>query len=260
MAREAGGRFLLRLEDIDMARCRPEYTQGIFDDLKWLGLSWEQPVRRQSEHFSDYDVALEQLSDMGLIYASFLTRKQIEAAAAAESWPRDPLGISRYTGTERGLNQAIAAVRIARGEDYCLRLNMEKALDRVERVPGWTETGSGVEQQIAADPAAWGDVILARKETPTSYHLSVTVDDALQGVTHVVRGLDLYHATSIHRLLQVLLGLPEPIYHHHRLIGDQNGPKLSKSAGSSRLCDMREHEVTANMVRKELGFDPIRAG
>lgn len=262
MAREAGGQLLLRIEDIDTGRCRQEYEAAIFEDLEWLGLHWEQPVRRQSGHFTDYASALRRLSAMGLIYPSFLSRKQIEEAAAmaGHALPRDPAGVQIYSGGEHDLDPETAAGRVNAGESHSLRLNMQKALARVGKTPAWIETGSGNQQKIAADPADWGDIILARKETPTSYHLSVTVDDALQGVTHIVRGMDLFHSTSIHRLLQSLLGMPEPVYHHHRLIDSDKGSKLSKSMGSQSLRDLRAQGTTANDIRKLLGFLPVKTG
>ncbi len=256
MARDAGGRFLLRIEDIDTIRCRPEFEQAFYEDLAWLGLEWEKPVRRQSAHFADYSEALQRLTSMGLIYPSFMSRSQIRQAVTAKDgpWPNDPLGVPLYPGNERDLDPAIIAERVASGENHALRLNMKKALALAGHTLAWTETGSGKAGRVACDPAAWGDVILARKETPASYHLSVTVDDALQGITHVVRGMDLYHSTSIHRLLQALLDFPEPVYHHHRLISGDNGPKLSKSAQAPSLRAMRMKGITSAEIRENLGF------
>lgn len=256
MARETAGRFLLRIEDIDIIRSRSEFEHSIYEDLAWLGLEWEMPVRRQSDHFADYSAALQRLASMGLIYPSFLSRMQIRQAVAAKGqpWPNDPLGVPLYPGNERDLDPAVIADRAASGENHALRLNMKKALAIVGTKLTWTETGSGKAARVTCDPAAWGDVILARKETPTSYHLSVTVDDALQGITHVVRGMDLYHSTSIHRLLQTLLDYPEPVYHHHRLISGDNSPKLSKSAHAPSLRDMRMKGITAAEIREKLGF------
>lgn len=256
MARESGGRFLLRIEDIDPIRCRPEFESAIYEDLAWLGLRWENPVRRQSDHFADFSAALQQLTAMGLIYPSFMSRSQIRQAVAAKGklWPNDPSGGPHYPGDERDLDPAVTARRVASGENHSLRLNMTKAVSVAGRALTWIETASGKAERVACDPAAWGDIVLARKETPTSYHLSVTVDDALQGITHVVRGMDLYHSTSIHRLLQTLLNLPEPLYHHHRLISGDNVPKLSKSAQSPSLRDMRREGVTPSQVKAKLGF------
>jgi glutamyl-Q tRNA(Asp) synthetase len=247
MARDAGGLFLLRIEDIDRARCRPEYEAAIFEDLRWLGLAWEEPVRRQSEHLAAYADALARLTARGLIYPSFESRAEIAALVAQRErsapWPRDPDDAPLYPGTARALTPAERARRMAGGEPYALRLDMAAALDAAGRVPiAWTETGFGPRGEtgpIAGDPREWGDVVLARKDTPTSYHLSVAVDDALQGITHVVRGWDLFAATGLHRLLQILLELPQPIYHHHRLILDAEGRKLSKSTRATGLRELR---------------------
>ncbi len=259
MAAAAGGRLLLRVEDIDATRCRPEYEAAILEDLAWLGLAWEQPVRRQSEHFATYRGALARLEAMGLVYPSFESRAEIarQVAERGPDWPRDPDGAPLYPGDAKTKSAAERARRIDRGDPYALRLDMAAALARVGDL-NWSETGqgpSGETGDIAAKPAAWGDVILARKETPTSYHLAVVVDDAAQGVTHVVRGADLFHATSVHRLLQTLLGLPQPVYHHHRLILDADGRKLSKSTQATGLRDLRQQGVAAAGIRKMAGLD-----
>ncbi|WP_312795502.1 tRNA glutamyl-Q(34) synthetase GluQRS [Tianweitania sp.] len=261
-AREVAGRFLLRIENTDLTRCTPENEAGIYDDLLWLGLRWEEPVRRQSEHFADYGRALERLKAMGLIYPAFLSRGEVrwliaEAEAAGEPWPRDPDGVPLYPGDERQMPEADRQARMNSGEPFAWRLDMQAALEQVGRPLFWTENSEGPSSetgQVAADPAAWGDVVLARKEFPASYTLAVVVDDALQGITHVVRGRDLFHATSVHRLLQVLLGLPEPTYHHHRLVLDDEGRKLSKSAGSPSLADLRATGKTPQDVRTMLGL------
>src|SRR3984893_6531064 len=213
MARETGGRFLLRIEDIDATRCRPEYESAIHEDLAWLGLAWEEPVRRQSEHFAAYADALGPVGSMGLIYASFESRAEIARLVAERErvgpWRRDPDGAPFFPGESRLLPPAERRRRQGPGKPFALRLDMAAALarSRGESPLTWTESGAGPAGEtgtIAADPAAWGDVILGRKEVPTSYHLSAVVDDALQGITHVVRGADLSHATSLHRLLQRL--------------------------------------------------------
>src|SRR5665213_853849 len=220
MAKVAGGRLLLRIEDIDVARCRPEYETAICEDLAWLGLAWEQPVWRQSEHFGDYRAALAKLEAMGLIYPSFESRAEIAALVVRRerdgTWPRDPDGAPLYSGEAKSLSAAERAGRMRAGEPYALRLDMAAALARTGAL-GWEENGAGT---VAADPAQWGDVILARKDAPASYHLAVTINDAAQGVTDVVRGQDLFQATSVHRLLQTLLGLAAPRYRHHRLVLD----------------------------------------
>jgi glutamyl-Q tRNA(Asp) synthetase len=247
MAREAGGRFLLRIEDIDTTRCRPEYEAAIFEDLHWLGLSWEDPVRRQSRHLAAYAEALAQLSARGLVYPSFESRAEIAALVAARdasaSWPCDPDGAPLYPGTAKALTPAERKRRMAAGEPYALRLDMAAALDATTGVAiTWRETGAGPRGEsglIVGDPREWGDVVLARKDIRTSYHLSVVVDDALQGITHVVRGHDLFASTGLHRLLQILLVLPQPIYHHHRLILDAEGRKLSKSTRATGLRELR---------------------
>ena len=261
MARDAGGRFLLRIEDIDTSRCRPEYEAAIFEDLRWLGLSWEEPVRRQSEHLAAYAGALERLTARGLVYPSFESRAEIAALVAAREritpWPRDPDGVPLYPDTARTLAPAERARRMA-SEPYALRLDMAAALDAAMAVPiAWTETGAGPRGEtgrVAANPAEWGDVVLGRKDTPTSYHLSVVVDDALQGITHVVRGRDLFAATGLHRLLQILLELPEPIYHHHRLILDAEGRKLSKSTCATGLRELRAGGAAPAQILAMIGF------
>lgn len=254
--RAAGGRLLLRIEDIDVTRCRPEFEAAIYEDLAWLGIAWEQPVRRQSEHFADYRAALERLGDMGLVYPSFESRAEIAALVAArEPWSRDPDGAPLYPGAAKSMPEDERARRIAAGEPYALRLDMQKAMSRLSGNLTWSESGDGERGEIAADPAAWGDVILARKDTPASYHLAVVVDDARQGVTDIVRGLDLFHATSVHRLLQSLLGLPAPRYRHHRLILDSDGRKLSKSTAATALRELRAKGLTPSDIRRRVGLD-----
>ena len=261
MARAKGGRLLLRIEDIDTARCRPEYEAAIYDDLAWLGLRWEAPVRRQSEHWDNYRAALTRLEAMGLVYPSFETRAEIGRLVAAREaqgvWPRDPDGAPLYPGSAKTMVDGERGRRMQFGEPYALRLDMPAALARVGALT-WVETGAGPAGEtgnIAADPAAWGDVILARKETPTSYHLAVVVDDAAQGITDVVRGSDLFYATAVHRLLQTLLDLPQPRYHHHRLILDADGNKLSKSTQSTGLRELRAQGVSPAEIRRLVGLD-----
>jgi glutamyl-Q tRNA(Asp) synthetase len=260
MARAAGGRFLLRIEDIDAARCRPEFEAAIYEDLAWLGLSWEQPVRRQSEHLDEYRAALERLDARRLTFPSFESRGEIARMVGdrdvRERWPRDPDGVPVYPGAARQMKEHDRQARIARGDPYAIRLDMEKAMEWAKECGNrlrWGETGagpSGERGEITADPAAWGDVIIGRKETPTSYHLSVVVDDALQGVTHVVRGQDLFWSTSVQRLLQALLDLPEPSYRHHRLILDAEGKKLSKSTLATGLRELRAEGLTPADIRR----------
>jgi glutamyl-Q tRNA(Asp) synthetase len=260
MARAAGGVFLLRIEDIDTARCRPEFVAAIYRDLEWLGIEWQTPVRRQSGHFGEYQAALAKLRDMRLTYPAFESRAEIARMIAdrdvRERWPRDPDGVPLYPGAARQLTDTDRQARISRGEPYAVRLDVEKAMEWAGALL-WTETGSGPAGQtgeIVADPAMWGDVILGRKDTPASYHLAVVLDDALQGVSHVVRGLDLFWATGIHRLLQALLGLPAPVYHHHRLILDSDGRKLSKSSLATGLQELRAAGVTVADIRRMVGL------
>jgi glutamyl-Q tRNA(Asp) synthetase len=226
------GRFLLRIEDIDRTRCRPEFDAAALEDLAWLGLAWDGPVRRQSEHLDDYRAALARLEAAGLVYPCFCTRRDIVAAVNAPHGPDGPL----YPGTCRALSAATRAARVAAGEGYALRLDVERARAQVGNVE-WTDVDTGV---VAARPELFGDVVLARKDTPTSYHLSVTVDDAIQGVTLVTRGEDLRPATHVHRLLQALLGLPTPAYRFHRLLTDASGRRLAKRDRAETLRALRE--------------------
>ncbi|MBH5373238.1 tRNA glutamyl-Q(34) synthetase GluQRS [Bradyrhizobium glycinis] len=259
-ARKTGGLLLLRIEDIDATRCRPDYETAIYEDLAWLGIAWETPVRRQSEHLADYRAALEKLSALGLVYPAFESRAGIAKLVAAREahgpWPRDPDGAPLYPGDAKSLPADERTRLIASGAPYALRLDMAAACRRVAGL-SWNELGEGPDGGggiVPARPEAWGDVILARKETPTSYHLSVVVDDALQGVSEIVRGQDLFYATSVHRLLQVLLGLPEPAYRHHRLIRDEAGRKLSKSSRSTGLRELRAAGVTPATIRRLVGL------
>lgn len=262
LAQEAGGRLLLRVEDIDTTRCTPEYEAAIYRDLEWLGIEWEEPVRRQSDHFDDYRDALERLVDAGIAYPSFMSRGEAraliaEAEASGKDWPRDPDGVPLFPTVERILPDAERQARIGAGEPYAFRLDIHAALDHVRQPIFWREDGAGPAGEtgeILADPAAWGDIVIARKETPTSYQLSVTVDDALQGITHVVRGRDLFFATSVQRLLQELLGLPAPTYLHHDLVLGDDGRKLSKSRGDTGLSALREAGLTPHDIRRMVGL------
>ncbi|MBV9557698.1 MAG: tRNA glutamyl-Q(34) synthetase GluQRS [Pseudolabrys sp.] len=250
-ARLAGGRLLLRIEDIDEARCKPEYEAAIYEDLRWLGVPWEEPVRRQSQHLADYSAAIAKLDAMGLIYPAFESRAEIARfVRESEPWPADPDGGPRYPGISKSIDPAERRRRIEAGAPYALRLDMAAALVRTGPLV-WDEGG----EKIAADPAAWGDFILARKDTPNSYHLSVVIDDAAQGVTDVVRGKDLFHSTAAHRVLQALLGLPAPRYHHHKLILDNEGRKLSKSTQATGLRELRAQGKTPADIRKMVGLD-----
>jgi glutamyl-Q tRNA(Asp) synthetase len=270
LARACDGRFLLRIEDIDQGRARTEFETAIYEDLSWLGLDWEKPVRRQSDHFDDYARSLERLDAMGLLYACDCKRSDIARFASSHAdWPRDPDGAPLYPGACRMKPRRLAREVLAQG-GVALRLDMERAIARAGEGLFWRESipladhpsSACVEglpwgeksESIEAHPAQWGDVVLARKDTPASYHLAVVVDDALQGVTDVVRGRDLYYATSLQRLLQRLLDLPEPKYLHHALVMDDGGEKLAKSRGSQTLRALREKGVSAEAVRYQLGF------
>jgi glutamyl-Q tRNA(Asp) synthetase len=257
LAARSGGRFLMRIEDTDRTRARPEFETAIEEDLAWLGLSWERPVRRQSEHLGDYAEALERLKALGCVYPCFCTRKEIEAEfAASVSAPHGPDG-PIYPGTCRAVSSHERAARLSRGERHAWRLDVARACAIVARAITFEELGAGpaVERGvIAATPHAFGDFVLARKDAPVSYHLAVVVDDALQGITLVTRGNDLFAATSLHRLLQDLLKLPVPRYSHHRLITDAKGKRLAKRDQAMALKTLREQGVTADEVRRRLGF------
>ncbi|MGF9694742.1 tRNA glutamyl-Q(34) synthetase GluQRS [Rhizobium sp. 0TCS1.26] len=259
MASDYGGRLLLRIEDIDASRCRPEFEEAIYRDLSWLSISWQEPVRRQSAHLEEYQAALDRLRGMGLVYPAFLTRGEVKAmVSAAEArgvpWPRDPDGAPLYPPDDRKRSADEQRQLLASGIRHAWRLDMEKALATLSEPLTWQEDGDGETGRLVADPAQWGDVVLSRSDAPSSYHLSVVIDDAVQEVTHVVRGLDLFHATSVHRLLQQLLGLPVPLYHHHRLVLGPDGRKLSKSDGSTGLSVLREQGLSAADIRRRLGF------
>jgi glutamyl-Q tRNA(Asp) synthetase len=260
LARRAGGRFLLRIEDIDARRCRPEFEAAIYEDLAWLGISWETPVRRQSEHFARYREAVEKLAALGLIYPSFESRAEIARLVALREagapWPRDPDGVPLYPGAAKSLALDQRRQLMAQGTPYALRLDMQAACACAGEL-SWKEFGEGPGGEsgvVAAQPEAWGDVILARKETPTSYHLSVVIDDALQVITEVVRGRDLFWSTSVHLLLQQLLGIPQPVYRHHQLIEDVSGHKLSKSTQGTALRELRRQGATPADIRRLVGL------
>jgi glutamyl-Q tRNA(Asp) synthetase len=259
-AREAGGRFLLRIEDIDQGRCRPEFEAAILEDLAWLGLDWYGPVRRQSEHWDDYRSALAVLEGQGLIYPCFCTRREIQAEVAAiqsaphGSAPRGPAdtpdGTPLYPGTCRRLSPRQRADRLAEGRPYALRLDMAEAMRRAGPL-GWTDELA--DEQVAR-PERQGDVVLARKETPTSYHLAVTVDDEIQGVTVVTRGRDLFEATHVHRLLQALLGYRVPVWRHHALLTDSAGRRLAKRSDAASIRAYRAQGSSAVEIRALAGF------
>lgn len=258
LARAAGGRFLLRIEDIDATRCRPEYEAAIHEDLAWLGLAWEKPVRRQSEYFETYRTALDRLQKMNLVFPSFESRGEIARMLAERGGhaPRDPDGAPLYPGHAGVLSAGERNRRIAAGDPYASRIDMAAAL-KMAGALSWQETGAGPDGEtgeVPARPEVWGDVILGRKDIPASYHLAVVLDDALQGITHVVRGQDLFWATALHRLLQHLLGLPAPVYRHHSLILDAEGGKLSKSTQATALRELRARGVKPAEIRHMVGL------
>jgi glutamyl-Q tRNA(Asp) synthetase len=262
-ASRTGGRFLLRVEDIDLARCTPEYERGIYDDLDWLGIGWEKPPRRQSEHFAEYQAVLDRLIADELVYPAFMSRGEIRAFISDQEtpkkrWPRDPDGVPHYPGADRALSAREKRRRIASGVPYAWRLDVAAALRRVGKPLSWSEIATEyatTHESVEARPGDWGDVVLARKDVPTSYHLSVVVDDAAQGITHVVRGRDLYHATAVQRLLQELLGFPAPLYFHHQLVEGPDGRKLSKSEKDTGLKRLREGGATPADVSRLVGLD-----
>lgn len=258
LAERSGERLLLRIEDIDTARCTPAFETGILGDLEWLGIEWENPVRRQSEHFSEYEAILARLIREELVYPAFMSRGEIRAFIAGSDkqgrdWPNDPDGVPLYPGVDRALSANERRRRIAEGYPFAWRLDMAAAAARIGSKLTWTEYADEsltAAASVEARPQDWGDVILARRDLPTSYHLAVVADDALQGVSHVVRGRDLFFATSVQRLLQELLGLPQPAYFHHRLILDADGRKLSKSLRDTSLAALRADAVTPDRIRQ----------
>jgi glutamyl-Q tRNA(Asp) synthetase len=252
-ARASGGRFVLRIEDIDQGRCRPEYADAIFEDLAWLGLEWAQPVRRQSEHMADYRAALARLDAMGVLYKCVCTRADIKreiAAAGAAPHPASEDGAPLYPGTCRRRSASEVAELVANGAAYALRLDVAAAT-AIAGPLAWHDRAAGP-QTVPLD--SLGDAVLARKDAPTSYHLAVTVDDHLQGIGLVTRGQDLFGATHLQCLLQKLLGFATPAYHHHKLLADPDGQRLAKRAGSPSLRDLRESGIAAAVLRGDLGF------
>lgn len=252
-ARAAGGRFILRIEDIDVTRSRPEFEAAILEDLAWLGVEWETPVRRQSEHLDDYQAAIAALTADHLTYRCFRTRKEIAQAAASA-----PHGAGEaFRGAPLAAEEE--ARRLAAGDPFAWRLSLDAAERALAgRELSFLEEGAGPNGEhglIPADPASSGDIVLARKDVGVAYHLAVVVDDALQGVTHVIRGQDLYEASHVQRLLQALLDLPAPVYRHHRLLTGPDGKRFAKRDRAETLRDLRARGVTPLQLRQEMGFD-----
>ena len=262
LASAAGGRLLLRIEDIDTTRCTPQFEAGVLADLKWLGLGWEKPVRRQSEHFAEYQAVLERLIREELVYPAFMSRGEIRAFITdsekrGRGWPRDPDGVPLYPSADKALPVRERKRRIAENAPFAWRLDVGAAMARVGKDLSWaefTDESLVATRAIEARPRDWGDVIVARRDVPTSYHLAVIMDDALQGVSHVVRGQDLFSATGVQRLLQEILGLPQPAYLHHRLILGPDGRKLSKSFSDTGLAALRDAGASADDVRRIVGL------
>lgn len=262
MADELNAKLLLRIEDTDLNRCTPVLEQRMLEDLEWLGIKWDETPIRQSENIATYENIIETLRDEGLVYPAFMSRSQIKTAIALEEengvkWPTDPDGSPLYPNYDRNLSDDERENRIENGDAFALRLNMEKALQFIDSELYWFENCEGPNEEfgdIAADPAAWGDIILSRKDAPASYHLACVTDDAMQGITHVVRGRDLFWSTSVHLLLQQLLGFPTPQYHHHDLILDENNNKLSKSNNDTSIAQLRDTGATAQDIRKMVGL------
>ena len=250
-ARQTDGRFLLRIEDIDFTRCRTEYEEALREDLSWLGLEWEEPVRRQSENLDAYVEVAAGLRNRGLLYPCFCTRKEIQReidrAGGAPHGSEGPL----YPGICRGLSEDERQARVEAGDDYALRLDLERALSEIAVPLTWHDRDRG---DLQAEPELLGDAVLVRKDIGTSYHLAVVWDDALQGITRVTRGLDLFESTHLHRVLQAVLGLPVPEYHHHELILDEEGRRLAKRDESETLRSLRESGQSPETIRERLGF------
>jgi glutamyl-Q tRNA(Asp) synthetase len=262
MARAAGGVMLLRIEDVDIVRCTPENERLMLEDLEWIGFEWDGQPKRQSEHFQTYRATLDELLDEGLAYPSVMSRADIRHAveqitSEGASWPCDPDGVPLYPGTERDLDEEERRLIIAGGDNHSIRLDSERAIARISHPVVWTELGHGPDGEIgrvAVDLLQWGDPLLGRKDVPASYHLSCVLDDAADGITNIVRGRDLFHATAIHRVLQELFGLAEPTYLHHDLILDENGEKLSKSRASTALRHLRAAGLTPADIRRMIGL------
>lgn len=262
LAADTGGRFLLRMENIDVTRCRPEFETALLEDLTWLGLRWEEPVWRQSDHFGSYATAMRRLERRGLVYPCFCSRGDIMSAVASRPrWPLDPDGTPLYPGTCKHMSPDRRAARFAAGERASYRLDMDRALNLGGRELSWGEyRGGSLRFEERATPEVWGDAVLSRKDIATSYHIAVVIDDAAQGVTDIVRGEDLFMATNLHRVLQALLDLPTPNYHHHALIRDSAGQKLAKSLRAKPLRSYRHEGFSREDVLTRLGLSARVSG
>lgn len=260
LARKLGGRLLLRIEDIDLGRRRQEFVDGIYRDLEWIGLEWDEPVLQQSERLELYHDYLDRLDEDGLLYPCFASRKEIVEAAREHGVGTDPEGAPIYPQLHKCLSASEVERRLAAGEPIARRIDMAKATWKARDAIGSEMLSylsfdtSGLKEERHIDPLRWGDVVLGRKDNDTSYHIACTVDDALQGVTHVIRGKDLEASTDIHRLLQVLLDLPTPYYHHHDLILGEDGRKLSKSYGDTSLRQLRESGIDAEEISERVQY------
>ena len=260
-AQAAGGQFLLRLEDIDVGRARPHFVEGIYQDLEWLGLSWPEPVMVQSARFEIYQAVLAKLRAQGLVYPCWATRREILSAIDdKKNWPRDPDGAPLYPGLYRHVPDRRRKELMWEGTPYCWRLDMDKALQKIAAPLTYREWGSGAAEIIPLDAACYGDVVLARKDAPASYHLASTLDDAAMGVSHVIRGADLIASTDVHRLLQALLGLPTPLYHHHSLICGADGKRLAKRDAAASLAALRDAGVDGQALAADLRAGRLPAG
>ena len=250
-AHDLGGQCLVRIEDIDTGRCRPHFEDAVFEVLDWLKLPYEKPIRRQSEHFDDYSIALDTLNTMNLLYPCFASRKEITAQYNTDA----PIGIDGiiYPGVHRDLSDDEIAERIAKNQPYCLRLKMDMAYDIAMDKTGGQLTFTDIEHGThPVDISNCGDIVLKRKDTPTSYHLSVVYDDAYQNISHVTRGYDLWNATHIHRILQILLDLPEPLYSHHNLVLDSDDIRFAKSRGSESILDIKNSDISSEKFLKSI--------
>ena len=263
MARAAGGRILLRIEDTDRVRCRPDLERQMLADLEWLGFEWDDPPLRQSDRLAVYRGIIDDFLVGGLAYPAFMSRASARAFVErwqevnGRSWPCDPDGTPLFPPTDRQLASGERDRRLAGAMPHSVRLDIAAASEHVPGEIRWDETGAGPLGEtgsIAARPSEWGDILLAGRDIPASYHLASVVDDAFQGVTHVVRGRDLFHATSVHRLLQEILGYRAPSYHHHDLVLDDGGEKLSKSRNDTSLADLRTAGLTPVDIRSMIGL------